>query len=225
MEKMSSSKFISKPLTINDKEEVEKLLFGYVKDEPICRFLNFSEEEKQRVVKGYLAAALNGVSIGLYNQETKELASIAVITLPGYHVSGRHFAGPDGRLSKKLQTLVDFDEYGESGSSEFFGSDNIINLELGYVKPKYRGCGTHNVVVDWAEKVGRVLDCDGLFVVTNLSPVGWQFVRRGFVEVKKVFYKDYCDPITGEAVFANMSHDKEHALLLVKRLKPLSSKL
>ena len=225
MEKMSSSKFISKPLTINDKEEVEKLLFGYVKDEPTCRFLNFSEEEKQRVVKGYLAAALNGVSISLYNQETKELAGIVVITLPGYHVPDQHFAGPDGRLSKKLQTLVEFDRYAERGSSEFFGSNNIIKLALAYVKPKYRGCGTHNVIVDWAEKVGRVLDCDGLFVVTNLSAVGWQLIRRKFVEVKKVFYKEYRDPVTGEAVFANLSHDKEHALLLVKRLKPLSSKL
>ena len=219
---MSSSKLISKPLTINDKEEVEKLLFGYVKDEPTCRFLNFSEEEKQTVVKGYLAAALNGVSIGVYNEETKELAGIEVITLPGYHISGRHFAGPDGRFSKKLQTLVDFDEYAERGTSEFLGSNNIIQLALGYLKPKYRGCGLHNVIIDWAEKVGRVLDCDGLMVVMNLSAFGRKFLSRGFVEVKKVFYKDYRDPVTGEAVFANLSHDKEHALLLVKRLKPLS---
>ena len=52
--------------------------------------------------------------------------------------------------------------------------------------------------------VGSQCSSDAVVVVAVSEYIAKLFIKEGFIPVKTIFYNDYCDTITGEALFNDL---------------------
>ncbi|CAK8698213.1 unnamed protein product [Clavelina lepadiformis] len=206
-------------LSMNDRADVENLLLEFVENEVIAKYMELTSEDKCIYVRTYVDQVLSqGISYGVFDKANGVLCACMLNSFSKRSVTPADY-GSLGEMSLKMQYLTRFDDYMEEGIQAALGSDNFILMEIGMVSPSYQKHRLFDKLYLGTKEAAIKYGCNGLVNVSNSLYSIKVSERWDFLPVKKVFFKDYCDPVTGEKIFADIPQPHTHAVLFVKKFQ------
>ena len=213
--------FHIKILTPEDKDKIINLLCEYYKSEPTTSQSKLSLREAYKLSEIWFNTYVHqGLSIGLFNKTSSELAAIVINRVRCTNKQQIHLQ-EENYPSKVLQEADNLEEYMLANIFDELNVSKYFELSIVCVSSCYRNIGAATECTKIAEMVASSTDCS--LIVANPSNfyMNKLLEKLGYAIEKEVQYKTWVDPSTGVKTFENMQNPHVCTRVMYKSIAKL----
>ena len=211
--------FQARILTLEDREEVVKLISEFLKSEPMCIKVNLSEKARYDSAMVWFDLIIPlGFSIGFICKETSQIVGIQLNQLTSEDQASDS-SDVDDKISPELQPILSLLDGLYDTIFKEFKVKEYFDFFIVYVSPSHRNMRISQEMIAISEWISANTR-DGVLVIAQATGhfSYLAFLKRHFSMLREMKYDTWVNPMTTKTTFQGMPVPHTHVRTMYKFL-------